>query len=113
MTSREQVREEIARVLFDAIDLNRAVLADCELIADAILARWPVLAGVTEEMVEAGARALNAEGWTCYQGADEPGNYDDCEDCRRVCAGPARAVLVAAREALAVIDGESGQRVGS
>lgn len=64
MSSSEQVREQIARVLFDAIDLNRAVLADCELIADALLARWPVLAGPTDEMVE---RAARAEHWHDFE----------------------------------------------
>lgn len=60
MTSSEQAREEIAQVL-DAVfgvEFSRPyeeVLRDG---VDAILARWPVLAGVTDEMVEAGARAL-------------------------------------------------------
>ena len=29
------------------------------------------------------ARILNDEGWT-FEGVHEPGEYDECEDCRRV-----------------------------
>lgn len=29
------------------------------------------------------ARILNDEGWT-FEGVHEPGDYDGCEDCRRV-----------------------------
>lgn len=31
------------------------------------------------------ARAVNQAGWTCEGGSDEPGQYDECEDCKRVC----------------------------
>ena len=31
------------------------------------------------------ARALNDEGWT-FEGVHEPGDYDECEDCRRTVA---------------------------
>lgn len=51
---------------------------------------------ITDEMVEAGAKALNNAGWT-YEGADEPGCW--CEDCQAVCILPARAILEAAEEA--------------
>lgn len=51
---------------------------------------------ITDEMVKAGARALNDAGWT-YAGADEPGCW--CEDCQAVCIPPARAILEAAEGA--------------
>ena len=51
---------------------------------------------ITDEMVKAGARALNDAGWT-YEGADEPGCW--CEDCQALCMPPARAILEAAEEA--------------
>lgn len=51
---------------------------------------------VTDEMVERAARNINLNGWTCYGGTDEPGRYDECEDCRRVCNELARDVLEAA-----------------
>ena len=51
---------------------------------------------ITDEMVDAGAKALNNAGWT-YEGADEPGCW--CEDCQAVCIPPARAILEAAEEA--------------
>ena len=100
------VRERIDRAIYDAWNLERGYEIPYlspearEAVIDALLAAFPWLADEpTDAEVEAAARALNAEGWTCYQGRDEPGNYDECEDCRRVCAGPARTVLAAAREA--------------
>ena len=48
------------------------------------------------EAVERAARALNADGWTCTDGAHEPGEYDDCHYCRVVCLGIARTALTAA-----------------
>ena len=51
---------------------------------------------ITDEMVEAGAKALNNAGWT-YEGADDPGCW--CEDCQAVCIPPARAILEAAEGA--------------
>lgn len=41
-------RDGIARAIWDCTDLNRAVLEDCEEIADAVLALWP---GKTEQEV--------------------------------------------------------------
>ena len=35
------------------------------------------------ELQERIARILNDEGWT-FEGVHEPGEYDECEDCRRV-----------------------------
>lgn len=57
---------------------------------DALLARFPVLAGVTDEMVDAGARAIER-----YDEDQPSGPFNIHEDNR----GKARAVLVAAREA--------------
>lgn len=48
------------------------------------------------EQVKAAARALNAAGWTCMEGADVPGQYDDCMDCQQTADAAARAALVAA-----------------
>ena len=56
---------------------------------------------VTDAEVEAAARAINTEGWTCDGGTHEPGNYDECTDCQHVAQGIARAALTAAREARA------------
>lgn len=52
---------------------------------------------VGDDAVERAARALNLAGWTCEGGGDEPGRYDECEDCRRVTRPLARAALKAAR----------------
>ena len=51
----------------------------------------------TDAEVEAAAQVLNSEGWTCHGGGHEPGNYDNCLNCRRVCQQTARAALEAAR----------------
>lgn len=48
--------------------------------------------------VEAAARALNLEGWTCFVGGHEPGHYGDCELCRCLCNDMARTALRAAQE---------------
>ena len=37
----------------------------------------------TDDLTERIARILNDEGWT-FEGVHEPGEYDECEDCRRV-----------------------------
>ena len=50
--------------------------------------------------VEAAARLLNLRGWTCFDGAHEPGEYDQCEQCRAECRSLARSVLTAARTAV-------------
>lgn len=39
------------------------------------------------------ARALNNEGWTCDYGSDVPGQYDECDECKRVCDLQADALL--------------------
>lgn len=59
-------------------------------------ARWQREALLSDESVERAARALNAAGWTCVDGAHEPGDYDDCPYCRGTCADMARAALTAA-----------------
>lgn len=52
--------------------------------------------------IEAAAKALNTAGWTCYEGSDEPGQYDECEDCKRYCDTMARAALAAADKAATI-----------
>ena len=47
------------------------------------------------------ARALNEAGWTCFEGAHEPGNYDSCADCRRVCNEQVAALTPILSRALA------------
>ena len=47
------------------------------------------------------ARILNNAGWTCGRGAQEPGNYDDCDDCWEVCMDVADVVIRALPEMLA------------
>ena len=37
----------------------------------------------TDDLTERIARILNDEGWT-FEGVHEPGEYDECEECRRV-----------------------------
>ena len=39
----------------------------------------------TTPLQERIARILNDEGWT-FEGVHEPGDYDECEDCRRAVA---------------------------
>ena len=65
----------------------------------------------TNDLTERIGRILNDEGWT-FEGVHEPGEYDECEDCRRVvdpvaariaeevAAHDARVRRDAAREAL-------------
>ena len=59
-------------------------------------AAWQREALLSDETVERAARALNAAGWTCGDGAHEPGEYDDCPYCRVACLGIARTALTAA-----------------
>lgn len=59
-------------------------------------AHWQREALLSDEAVERAARALNAAGWTCVDGAHEPGDYDDCPYCRGTCTALARAALTAA-----------------
>lgn len=47
------------------------------------------------ETVDAVARQLNREGWTCLEGAQEPGFFDSCDDCKSVCRPIARAAITA------------------
>lgn len=62
----------------------------------------------SEAAVRAAARTLNLNGWTCDGGSDEPGNYDECEDCQRCCDALARAALRSAAEL-----GKWGRRITS
>lgn len=56
----------------------------------------------TDPRIEAAAKALNAAGWTCYEGNDEPGNYGTCEDCTRHCDELATTALAAANKAATI-----------
>lgn len=47
------------------------------------------------DALEAAARAANEEGWTCFEGSGEPGDYDNCEDCQRVDKKTATAIVTA------------------
>ena len=45
--------------------------------------------------IERVARALNLAGWTCSDGAHEPGDYGRCEACASTCDVMARAAIAA------------------
>lgn len=47
------------------------------------------------------AQALNDSGWTCEYGSDEPGQYHECEGCKRVCDDLTAAVMPLVRKAQA------------
>lgn len=53
-----EIRDRIARVLYESLSGKYGDFAWPGEAADALLAEFPILAGVTDEMVEAGARAL-------------------------------------------------------
>lgn len=72
----------------DHVTLMEAPVGEVERIAREAL--------LSDEAVERVARALNAAGWTCVDGAHEPGDYDDCPYCRGTCTALARAALTAA-----------------
>lgn len=82
----------------EALDMEALEAADPEDVQYGFRegARWQREALLSDETVERAARALNAAGWTCVDGAHEPGDYDDCPYCRRTCAAMARAALTAA-----------------
>lgn len=40
---------------------------------------------VLDVEIDAIARQLNTDGWTCQNGAHEPGEFDRCDDCREAC----------------------------
>lgn len=68
----------------------------CALHADELFrqgAVWQREALLSDEAVERAARVLNRAGWTCMDGAHEPGRDDDCHYCRDVCLDMARTVL--------------------
>jgi len=50
---------------------------------------------MSNEQVEQVARALNLAGWTCSDGAHEPGDYGRCEACANTCDLMARAAIAA------------------
>ena len=58
----------------------------------------------TDDLTERIGRILNNEGWT-FEGIHEPGEYDECEDCRRavdpIAARVAREVAGEVRKAKA------------
>lgn len=55
-----------------------------------------VVTRLDEKAVERAARAINDGGYTCAEGGDSPGRYDECPDCKRVCDDLARSALAAA-----------------
>ena len=50
---------------------------------------------LSDTTITMAGRALNLEGWVCPM-VCEPGQYDECEDCERVCDHMARTALTAA-----------------
>lgn len=71
----------------------------CALHADELFrqgAAWQREALLSDETVERAARVLNKAGWTCMDGAHEPGEYDNCHYCRGFSLALARAALTAA-----------------
>lgn len=56
----------------------------------------------TDPRIEAAARALNTAGWTCFGGGMEPGEYDECPDCKKFCDDIATAALAAADKAATI-----------
>lgn len=73
--ARGQAREALAARLtgdiLDAVPDDNDMQHVLELAASELRGPRPI----TDEMVQAGARALNDAGWT-YEGADEPWNYE-------------------------------------
>src|SRR5699024_3105790 len=64
----------------------------------------PMTTTDTDALAERIGRVLNDEGWT-FEGVHEPGEYDECEECRRavdpVAVRVAREVAVEVRKAKA------------
>jgi hypothetical protein len=60
-------------------------------------AQWLLvqLADPDQATVDAVARQLNHEGWTCLEGGHEPDFFDSCDDCKAVCRPIARASITA------------------
>ena len=59
------------------------------------------MSDLSPALLEELAKALNEAGWTCFEGAHEPGNYDSCADCRRVCNEQVAALTPILSRALA------------
>ena len=66
----------------------------------------------TDALTERIGRILNDEGWT-FEGVHEPGEYDECEDCRLavdpIAVRVAREVAVEVRKAKAEALREAGR----
>ena len=54
----------------------------------------------TDTLAERIGRILNEEGWT-FEGVHEPGEYDECEDCRLAVAPIAARITTVAHAHLA------------
>lgn len=56
---------------------------------------------ITDALAERIGRILNEEGWT-FEGVHEPGEYDECEDCRRAVTPIAARIATVAHAHLAL-----------
>ena len=92
---RDRLRDELAgRPIGSGYYATAVSVEDAQDMADAVLATFPVLAGVSESMVEAGARAL----CEVHPIDDGEGRIMSFEAMRGFYRLGARAVLSAARE---------------
>jgi len=69
----------------------------------------------TDTLAERIGRILNEEGWT-FEGVHEPGEYDECEDCRRAVDPIAARIATVAHAHLAAqepTDAEVGALIDS
>ena len=64
--------------------------------AGRMMAAWQRSQLLRDETIERVAQVLNTVGWTCADGAHEPGQLDTCTDCRRICHELARSAISAA-----------------
>lgn len=58
-------------------------------------ARWQRDQLKSNERIDTAARALNASGWVCFDCEGEPGDYDNCAACQRVCKKVALETITA------------------
>lgn len=57
---------------------------------------------MSDPRIEAAARALNIEGWTCFGGVHEPGEYGKCHACTLICNEVATAAIAAIDKAATI-----------
>jgi hypothetical protein len=92
----DQAREEAERLWVDYPHVGFSAAQDRQnAFADG--AQWLLdqLTDPDPETVDAVARQLNHDGWTCWDGEHEPDHFDDCADCRVLCRAMARAAITA------------------